>query len=246
MAATALKITDVTPAPSAEDNSSYSSAALNTATATADSFLRKKIRVVRISVTDSDATDSEDDDVEEGEDGALRRRKIKKYVSEIRIEKGGEDGGMAAGGVDGGSEKAKRKKYRGVRQRPWGRWVAEIRDGRVRQWLGTYDTAEEAAAVYDMAARKLRGPRAPTNFEDKKDVDTDNNKGDRDDDKVNGGDGGGGGGGGGNIPINIGGSSCNSNVNSNIGGGGGSNNKCGLGEALLPFKKNKLYRICCA
>ncbi|KAI4374703.1 hypothetical protein MLD38_012666 [Melastoma candidum] len=237
MAATALKITDVaTP----EDNSSYSSSytVLNTATATAtaDSFLRKKIRVVRISVTDSDATDSEDDEDEEGEDGGLRRRKIKKYVSEIRIEKVGEDGGRAAGGVGGGGEKAKRK-YRGVRQRPWGRWVAEIRDGRVRQWLGTYDTAEEAAAVYDMAARKLRGPRAPTNFEDKMDGDSDNNN-NGDDDKVDGGCG--------TITVNISGTSCNNTVNSNIGYGGGSNNKCGLEEALLPFKKNKLYRICCA
>ncbi|KAM3397627.1 ethylene-responsive transcription factor ERN3 [Capsicum galapagoense] len=58
------------------------------------------------------------------------------------------------------------RKFVGVRQRPSGRWVAEIKDSsqRVRLWLGTYDTPEEAARAYDEAARALRGENARTNF----------------------------------------------------------------------------------
>lgn len=68
----------------------------------------------------------------------------------------------------------KKKLYRGVRQRHWGKWVAEIRlpQNRMRVWLGTYESPEAAAYAYDRAAYKLRGEYARLNFPNLKDATT--------------------------------------------------------------------------
>ena len=85
---------------------------------------------------------------------------------------GGKGPSGGAPGLEAPPTPVKRQKsrgavsYRGVRQRPWGKFSAEIRDPSkgTREWLGTYDTAIEAALSYDAAAKRIKGEKAKLNF----------------------------------------------------------------------------------
>ncbi|XP_027352848.1 ethylene-responsive transcription factor ERN1-like [Abrus precatorius] len=88
----------------------------------------------------------------------FQRPNLQHQKAGISITKGGK--------FKGRNRNSNTNKFVGVRQRPSGRWVAEIKDTtqKIRMWLGTFETAEEAARAYDEAACLLRGSNTRTNF----------------------------------------------------------------------------------
>ncbi|OMO97638.1 hypothetical protein COLO4_14455 [Corchorus olitorius] len=107
--------------------------------------------------------------LDSGEEDDLGLKKVSKVPA-----KGSKKGCMQGKGGPENSE----CKYRGVRQRIWGKWVAEIRQPKNgvrvgigskannRLWLGTFSNAVEAALAYDKAAKAMYGPYARLNFPD--------------------------------------------------------------------------------
>ncbi|XP_006664719.2 ethylene-responsive transcription factor RAP2-2-like [Oryza brachyantha] len=98
---------------------------------------------------------------------AFGARDTTSTVQSVTMLETGGDGTKAKRRRGGARRPASKHGFRGVHQRTYERWAAEIRDTVIkgsRFWIGTFDTAEEAARAYDATARRIFGRNAKTNF----------------------------------------------------------------------------------
>nr|BAH96571.1 ethylene response factor [Oryza sativa f. spontanea] len=111
--------------------------------------IEEKLKTVVVVLSD------DDDDYEE---------EFRRYCENTTLPDKGDKGGRRRPAA---SKKQHRHRFHGIHRRKSGRWSAEIRDNMIkgsRSWVGTFDTAEEAAWAYDAVARRLYGAKARTNF----------------------------------------------------------------------------------
>ncbi|KAI3453024.1 hypothetical protein Pfo_009687 [Paulownia fortunei] len=152
----------------------------------------RPMRKVRIICNDPDATDSSDDE-------GASDKKVKRIVREVCFPIGDPCRALKAESEssvqdsNNGEKNIKKKnvsplleikpspvtgKYRGVRQRKWGKWAAEIRDPikHKRVWLGTYNTAEEASRAYELKRLEFEALANSVDFSSQKSSYDDNNR----------------------------------------------------------------------
>ncbi|KAK2386535.1 pathogenesis-related genes transcriptional activator PTI6 [Trifolium repens] len=166
-----------------KQNTSRPNFETNPSCKTATKTQNRNKKLIRIILTDYDATDSDSSDDEKRRNPSKFRRG-KREITQITMQYPPISNSptispsSSSCSVDPTRFKRPRKSptgsnssrrpsmYRGVRQRPWGRWTAEICDPnqRKRVWLGTFNTAASSAAKYDEAAVKFKGSKAVTNF----------------------------------------------------------------------------------